>query len=366
MAGGGRPPPAAARGHRPGGGHADPPGVPGRPPLVIRSRLARGALALTGAGGLGIAGFAVTLHRPGPPVPAPVAVTVDEGERFADVAADLARQGVLRHPLPLVVWARVTRQDRGAHWGEYLITRPLSPLELLARITGPPDPLHAVVVPEGRTLRDVVGLLAAAGFGSEESFLCVLQDPRFLAEEDLPPAGAEGYLFPDTYAFPLATPQERILRSMVQRFRDVFTPALMLRAADLGLSVHQAVTLASLVESETPRAEERRLVAAVFLNRLRRGIPLQSDPTVLYGREGRDRTLTRADLHRPTPFNTYTIPGLPPGPIANPGRASLEAAVDPAPVDYLYFVARGDGTHTFSSTLAAHNAAVAHLRRVRR
>jgi len=329
---------------------------------VTGSRLARGLLALAGAGGLGVVGLAVALNRPGPPLAAPVAVTVDEGERFADVAADLARQGVLRHPFALVLWARFTRQDRGAHWGEYLITRPLSPLELLARITGPPDPLHPVVVPEGRTLREVVALLAAAGFGSEESFLCVLQDPRFLADEDLPPAGAEGYLFPDTYAFPLATPQERILRTMLQRFRDVFTPELMRRAADLGLGVHEAVTLASLVESETPRAEERRLVAAVFLNRLRRGMPLQSDPTVLYGREGRDRTLTRADLHRPTPFNTYTIPGLPPGPIANPGRASLEAAVDPAPVDYLYFVARGDGTHTFSSTLAAHNAAVARRR----
>jgi len=315
---------------------------------VTGSRLGRGLLALAGAGGLGAAGLTLALHRPGPPVAAPVAVTVDEGERFADVAADLARQGVLRHPLPLVLWARLTRQDRAVHWGEYLITRPLSPLELLARITGPPDPLHAVVVPEGRTVHEIVALLAAAGFGSEESFLCVLQDPRFLADEDLPPEGAEGYLFPDTYAFPLATPQERILRSMLHRFREVFTPELVLRAADLGLSMHQAVTLASLVEAETPRAEERRLVAAVFLNRLRRRMPLQSDPT---------------DLHRPTPFNTYTIPGLPAGPIANPGRASLEAAVDPAPVDYLYFVARGDGTHIFSATLAAHNAAVAHYRR---
>lgn len=127
----------------------------------------------------------------------------------------------------------------------------------------------------------------------------------------------------------------------------------------LGLTEHQAVTLASLVEEETARPEERRLVAAVFLNRLRRGMPLQSDPTVLYGREGSDRTITRADLHRPTPYNTYTIPGLPPAPISNPGRAALEAAVDPAPVDYLYFVARGDGSHEFTSSLAAHNAAVA-------
>jgi UPF0755 protein len=258
-----------------------------------------------------------------------------------------------------VIWARLTRQDRAVHWGEYLVTTPLTPLELLARVTGPPDPLHQVLLPEGRTLREVVSILAAAGFGSEESFLCLLTDPEFLASEDLPPAGAEGYLFPDTYNFPLATPQERILRTMTRRYHEVFGPELAMRAMALGLTEHQAVTLASLVEEETARPEERRLVAAVFLNRLRRGMPLQSDPTVLYGREGSDRTITRADLHRPTPYNTYTIPGLPPAPISNPGRAALEAAVDPAPVDYLYFVARGDGSHEFTSTLAAHNAAVA-------
>ena len=122
----------------------------------------RGLAALAGAGSLGAVALAVALSRPGPPVQAPVAITVEEGERFAEVAADLARQGVLRHPLPLILWGRLTRQDRNVHWGEYLITRPLTPIELLARITGPPDPLHEVVVPEGRTLREVVALLAAA------------------------------------------------------------------------------------------------------------------------------------------------------------------------------------------------------------
>jgi UPF0755 protein len=312
------------------------------------------AIALAAAGGL-----AIVLRSPGPPLSAPAIVTVGEGERFADIATDLRRQGVLRHPLPLVLWARLTRQDRAVHWGEYLITTPLSPLELLARLTGPPDPLHEVTVPEGLTVREVVHLLATAGFGSEESFLCLLEDPAFLASESLPASGAEGYLFPDTYAFPLATPQERILRTMVRRFREVVGASYADRAAALGLTEEQAVTLASLVEEETPQPEERRLVAAVFLNRLRRGMPLQSDPTVLYGRTSGERTITRADLRRPTPYNTYTIAGLPPSPIANPGRAALEAAVDPAPVDYLYFVARGDRTHEFSSTLAAHNAAVA-------
>jgi len=329
---------------------------------VIRALVVLVLLALAGA----TAAVLLDLRRPGPPLTAPAAVTIEQGERFADVAADLRRQGVLRHVWPLVAWARVTRRDRAVHWGEYLITTPLTPLELLARVTGPPDALHALTVPEGLTVRETVRLLADGGFGSEESFLCLLDDPAFLASEDLPPVGAEGYLFPETYAFPLATPQERILRTMIHQFRDVFGPALVARAADLGLTEEEAVTLASLVEEETGRPEERRLVSAVFHNRLRRGMPLQSDPTVLYGRPDGSRHLTHADLLRPTPYNTYTIAGLPPAPIANPGRAALEAAVDPAPVDYLYFVARGDGTHEFSSTLGAHNAAVArYLRHAR-
>ena len=326
---------------------------------MIRLLAAGAVLAAAGA----VVAFVLLLRAPGPPRPTPVTVTLEEGERFADVAEDLRRQGVLRHPLPLVVWARLTRQDRAVHWGEYWITTPLSPLELLARLTGPPDPVHQLTVAEGLTVRQVVQLLAASGFGAEESFLCLLEDPTFLASEDLPPAGAEGYLFPDTYQFPLATPQERILRTMVHRFREIFGPSLARRAGAQGLTEEQAVTLASLVEEETARPEERRLVAAVFLNRLHRGMPLQSDPTVLYGRADASRTITRADLARPTPYNTYTISGLPPTPIANPGKDALEAALDPAPVDYLYFVARGDGSHEFSTTLAAHNAAVARYQR---
>jgi UPF0755 protein len=329
----------------------------------MRRRLALVAGAAAAAALAGAGSIYVALHRPGPPLAGPVTVSITEGTRFADIAAQLAREGVLRTPRLLTVWARLTGKDRVVHWGEYLITTPLSPLEILARVTGPPDPLHTITIPEGRTVRDVVVALAAAGFGSEESFTCLLDDPAFLAAEDLPPEGAEGYLFPDTYAFPLATPQERILRTMIRRFREVFRPELQLRALRLGLTVEQAVVLASLIEAETARPEERPLVAAVFLNRLRRGMPLQSDPTVLYGRPRSDRTITTADLRRPTPYNTYTIEGLPPTPIANPGRAALEAAVDPAPVDYLYFVARGDGTHAFSATLAAHNAAVARYQR---
>jgi UPF0755 protein len=315
------------------------------------------AVVAGAAGGL----VYVELHRPGPPPPGPTVVTVEAGKRFADVARELHARGLLRHPILLVAWARVTGVDRQVRAGDFLITTPLSPLGLLARVTSRPD-LHQLTIPEGLQVREVIGLLAAAGFGSEESFYCLLDDPAFLAAEELPPEGAEGYLFPDTYDFPLATPPDRILRTMLKRFRTVVTDEFAAKAARLGFSVEQAVTLASLVEEEAARADERRLVSAVFVNRLRRGMPLQSDPTVLYGRAGTDRTITYADLHRVTPYNTYTIAGLPPTPIANPGRASLEAAVDPAPVEYLYFVARGDGSHHFSATLAEHSAAVARYR----
>ncbi len=301
------------------------------------------------------------LTRLGPPVTSPVTVTVEPGKRFADVARELQARDVLRHPTLLVAWARVTGRDRQVRAGDFLVTTPLSPLGLLDRITSRPD-LHQVTIPEGLSTREVVSLLSSAGFGSEESFFCLLDDPAFLASEDLPTDNVEGFLFPDTYDFPLATPPDRILRTMIARFRSVFTPELTAKAVGLGFTIEEAVTLASLVEEEANRADERRLVAAVFVNRLRRGIPLQSDPTVLYGRETGDRTLTHADVHRPTPYNTYTIPGLPPTPIANPGRAALDAALDPAPVDYLYFVARGDGSHQFSTTLAEHNAAVARYR----
>ncbi len=321
-------------------------------------RLASLVAAVTMAALVGVGAVAVFLNRPGPAITEPLTVEVREGSGFSTVARELTAHGLLRHPLPLIAWARLTGEDRDVRSGVYLVTRPLTPLELLARFTGPPDPSQMVTVPEGLTARETVTLLAAAGFGTQDELLAVLNDPAFLASEGLPEAGAEGYLFPDTYAFPPGTSADRILRTMVRRFRHVFTSEMQSRAAALGLDTNQAVTLASLVEEEAARADERRLVAAVFVNRLRRDMPLQSDPTVIYGRDGSDRTITRADLRRATPHNTYTARGLPPTPIANPGRAALEAAVHPAAVPYLYFVARGDGSHEFNVDLAAHSAAV--------
>jgi len=314
----------------------------------------------------GAALFGWQLHRPGPPLTAPVTVRVAQGERLADVARQLVERGLLRSARPLLLWARLTGRDRDIRTGDFRIAAALSPVELLERLAGAPDALQVVTIPEGLTVREVAARLSKAGLGPEDAFLALLADPSFLASEGLPPEGAEGYLFPDTYSFEAATPPDRILRTMIHRFRDVFTADMTAQAARVGLDGHQAVTLASLVEEETARPDERPLVAAVFVNRLRKGIPLQADPTVLYGRDNGDRRIRRSDLARPTPHNTYTTKGLPPTPISNPGRAALEAACAPADVPYLYFVARGDGSHEFNVELGAHNQAVARLRSLER
>jgi UPF0755 protein len=302
----------------------------------------------------------LTLYRPVyPPRPATV-VSIAEGMRFTDVARQLARDGLVRWVRPVVLYARWTGADRRVSWGEYDIRGPVRPVDLVARLAGPPSLVRRVTVPEGLTTAETARLLADAGLGSAESFRCLLADPRFLAAFGLPAAGAEGYLFPDTYPFPRAASPMRILGTMIARFRAVVTPDIAARAKAHGLTLEQAVVLASMIEEETSLPDERRLISAVFQNRLHLGMRLQSDPTVLYGRaDPTDRRITRADLRRATPHNTYVISGLPPTPISSPGLASIEAAVDPAPVDYLYFVARGDGSHQFSRTLGAHRRAVA-------
>lgn len=326
----------------------------------MRRLLRRIAAGIATAAALGTLALWLALYRP-VHAPRPVTVVaVAEGARFADVARQLARDGLVRWALPVAAYARWSGADRRVSWGDYAIRSPMRPVDLVARLAGSPDPPRRVTVPEGFSTHETARLLAEADLGSVESFLCLLEDPRFLAAFDLPAAGAEGYLFPDTYAFPRAMSATRILGTMIARFRAQVTPRIAERAAALGLTLEEAMVLASLIEEETAVPDERRLVSAVFHNRLHRGMRLQSDPTVLYRRDAPgDRRITRADLRRATPHNTYVIGGLPPTPISSPGLAAIEAAVDPAPVDHLYFVARGDGSHEFSRTLAEHERAVA-------
>jgi UPF0755 protein len=290
-------------------------------------------------------------------------VSFDPDMSFRALCARLEAAGVVRHAWVLRLWARWTGVDRQVRSGEYRFIGALSPLEVLANLRSSAAALHRVTIPEGSTVDDVARLLAAAGFGSAEDYHCLARDPHLLARLEMPASGLEGYLFPDTYAFAWSTASADILATMVERFQDQVAPLQAARLA-VGLSEEDMVTLASIIEKETGAEHERNLVAAVFHNRLRIGMPLQSDPTAVYGRAER-RAPTAADLDIDSPYNTYRIRGLPRGPICNPGRAALEAAVSPAREPYLYFVSRNDGTHVFSSTLEEHNRAVATFQRRR-
>ena len=299
-----------------------------------------------------------TLTTPGPSHPQSIVVLIPQGVQLQTIVRRLVSEGVLTNGLVFSWWARLTKADRKIKSGEYEFIEPLSPLELLRRLTQGESRRFVVTIPEGKTLQEIAAILAAKGLGTEESFLCLNTDPVFLDRWGLPHQGMEGYLFPDTYYLSRFATAEEILGKMIERFYRIFTPALYRQADRLHMSPHEVVTLASLVEKETGAASERPFVSAVFHNRLKKGMLLQCDPTVIYGIENFDGNLTRLHLQTPTPYNTYIFPGLPPGPIASPGLHSILATLNPADRPYLYFVAKGDGTHEFSSDLASHNRAV--------
>jgi UPF0755 protein len=314
-------------------------------------------ILLVCSGGAGWFGY-IFLTTPGPSVSHPVTIVVKKGASLQMIAQNLHAEGLLTNTHFLTVWARLSGRDRGMKTGEYLFTTPLSPLALLDRLEQGSTLRQAVTIPEGLTLAQIAVLLEKKELGSVESFLCVNADPQFLAGWGLPANSLEGYLYPATYQFSVYASAEEILGTMIARFYAAMDVDMYRRAAELGLSLHELVTFASLVEKETGAAVERPLVAAVFHNRLRKGIRLQCDPTVIYGIKDFDGNITRRHLRTPSPYNTYVIRGLPRGPIANPGLAALQATLYPASNNYLYFVARGDGTHQFSKSLVEHNRAV--------
>ena len=273
----------------------------------------------------------------------------------------LAGAGVIRHPTLARAYVRFQGWDRDLKAGEYRFERAASILEVLDRLRRGDVVLHAVTVPEGLTIEEIAQKVVEAGLGTAEALLAAFRDASPLPDADPGAADLEGYLFPDTYSFPRGEQPSAIARAMVRRFREVTGPGYRERARAVGLTLRQAVTLASLIEKETGAPDERPLVSRVFHNRLARGMLLQCDPTVVYAlrRSGREASrLLQADLRFPSPWNTYVTPGLPPGPICSPGEASLLAAVSPAPGDELYFVAAPGGGHRFSKDLASHEKAV--------
>jgi UPF0755 protein len=317
-------------------------------------------LALLVLAALAGAGWAyLTVQRPYKGFEEPETfVEIAPGSSTQSMARTLTDAGVVANPLAfrLSVWLRGA--GRRLQAGEYRFDTALTPGEVVERIERGDVFLRPVTFREGLSIRQMAALFEERGFGPQADFIRVASSPDAVRELDPLADNLEGYLFPDTYALPRRTTAEQLADRMVARFEKALTPEIRQQAAARGLSVRELVTLASLVEKETAKADERPLVAAVYANRLKIGMGLQCDPTVIYALERAGRytgNLTRADLQFDSPYNTYRYAGLPPGPIASPGQASLEAAAQPADVPYLYFVSRNDGSHAFASTLDEHN-----------
>jgi UPF0755 protein len=285
-------------------------------------------------------------------------VEIPQGAGPSSIGKRLIDAGVVRDRV--LFRLELARSGRGRHLqaGEYRFDRPMTVREVIAKLARGDVYLVPITFPEGLTIKQMGALFESKGFGRAADFVQAAANPAPVASLDPRASDLEGYLFPDTYALPRHATAAQLVARMVGGFEKALTPELRARAAARGLDVRQLVTLASIVEKETGKAEERPLVAAVYSNRLKTGMGLQCDPTVIFALEKAGRyngNLTREDLHFDSPYNTYRYAGLPPGPIASPGRASLEAAASPADAPYVYFVSRGDGTHAFASTLAEHN-----------
>lgn len=291
----------------------------------------------------------------------PVVVSIPAGASAAQVAGVLEENGIIRSARDLRWWMRLSDTHGDIHTGRYNFEGPATLRQVAEVITEGRVLLTSVTVLEGATRWQVADALTAAGFGSYQEAWEATGNGELVADLDADADDLEGYLFPDTYFAPHDASAADIVEMMVAQFREIWTEERMRQSARAGFDTRQLITIASLIEAETGLAEERPLVSGVYHNRLERGMRMQCDPTLLYALylDGRtDRNIRRADFDNPSPYNTYRVRGLPPGPIGNPGAASIEAALEPAETEFIYFVGRNDGSHAFARTLREHNANV--------
>ncbi|KPK31192.1 MAG: hypothetical protein AMK69_01135 [Nitrospira bacterium SG8_3] len=284
-------------------------------------------------------------------------VIVKEGLSLKEVAGELDRKKIITSKALFEFWAELLGYSRKIKAGEYEMGSHMAPKRILEKLIKGEVITYPVTVPEGFTVTQISQLLHEGGLIDKEKFLSLINDPALLEHYGISAPSLEGYLYPETYHFARGISARSTIDAMVDRFWQAVRP-LKERTDEVGMNLPEVITLASIVEKETGLAEERPTIASVFLNRLKRGMRLESDPTVIYGIKDFDGNLTRKDLNRATPYNTYIIRGLPPGPIANPGLEAIRAVLYPAKTDYLYFVSRNDGSHHFSKTLSEHNKAV--------
>jgi UPF0755 protein len=287
-----------------------------------------------------------------------ITIEVQRGMTFREINSLLTQSGIVKHPLFFHLLAEMHGATDNIKAGEYELSRRSSPWEILRKLIRGEVKAFMVTFPEDINKRQIIATLTALRLVKEEEFLRLASDREFLKSLGIDSPTLEGYLFPDTYKFDRTMGTERIIRVMVGRFWQNITPELRGQLQKMGLTLAEAVILASLIGKETGLTEEKALVSAVFHNRLRRGMRLQSDPTAVYNLENFSGRIRRKHLRRDSPHNTYLIAGLPPTAIANPGADSLKAALQPAQVNYLYFVSKTDGSHHFSESYRDHRQAV--------
>ncbi len=300
----------------------------------------------------------INAGKPADTEPVQQVVIVKPGQGFLVFSAKLHKMGIINNLNEFKLFAYIKGYEKSIKAGEYILSSAMTPEEILEIVVNGKVRLHRLTIPEGYNLRQIARIVAEAGFGTEADFLRAATDADLVHTKGIDAETFEGYLFPDTYYFSKDARPKDIISTMVRRFWAIFKPEWKNRAKILGFSIHQVVTFASIIEKETGAAFERPIISSVFHNRLKRRMRLQSDPTVIYGIKDFDGNLTRKHLAKTTPYNTYRINGLPPGPIANAGIKAIEAALYPADTKFLYFVSKKDTTHKFSANIRDHNIAV--------
>ena len=285
-------------------------------------------------------------------------ILIEPGSGLAKIAQQLTEKEVVVAPLKFRLTAMLHGLDTGVQAGEYALSGDMTPMQVIHVITQGRVHLHRVTIPEGFNLVQIAAAVEQAGFTDAATFGEATRNKDLITRLKIEAQSLEGYLFPDTYFFARGTTASQIITTMVGHFQAQFTAPWKNRAKELGFSVHDIVTLASIIEKETGTPSERKLISSVFHNRLKKKMRLETDPTVIYGIKDYDGNITRKHLKTWTPYNTYMIRGLPPGPIASPGKASLEAALYPEDTKYLFFVSKKDTTHYFSTNIRDHNRAV--------
>jgi len=284
-------------------------------------------------------------------------ISFPPGSGIRKLANELETGGVIRSSWHFVLMTRLRGDAHRLKAGEYRFSDGMTPDLILRKIVSGEVDYRKFTLPEGYSVYQAAELLEQQGYFRKDVFLEKCRNKALLLRLGLNEASAEGYLYPATYNLPRGGSEEQLLEQMIGQFNNSY---VAIKGDGAGqLSRHRIITLASIIEKEAVSAEEKPLISSVFHNRLRIGMPLQSDPTAVYGVRAFTGKVSKADIERPSPYNTYLNKGLPPGPIGNPGRDAVKAAMSPAETDYLYFVARQDGTHQFSRTLEEHNRAVA-------